>query len=222
MYTEKFIRFIQTVTPGYKVVKKEDSRLMRFLAAILFFNKNFMSGYITTIYKTVYVPEALIHNDENVAVLAHEAQHVWDLTRNPIITFLGMVGYLVPQIFVLGSLLSLLAIWYSSWWLLALLCLIFIAPLPAPIRMIIERRGYLMSLAVGFWRYRQVGVSENGWPVTMFTGNGYYYMWPFKKNLANWFRSELKKITEGKYPSPVFKAVHEFLKSENLASEERK
>jgi hypothetical protein len=73
-----------------------------------------------------------------------------------------------------------------------------------------------MSLACGWWMYKNDVIGETGWPIDGFAGSGYYYMWPFRKSLVKWFVSELEQIKNGNYPTPVFKAVHEFLQSENL------
>lgn len=216
---ERFVSSIQTVTPGYKIVRKENSRLMRFLATILFFNPGFMTNYTTTIGTTVYLPKQRATSGTQVIItLAHEAQHVWDSQHWGVAYY---VGYLFPQILALGSLLSLLAIWFSIWWLLCLCLLLFLAPLPAPGRMMIERRGYLMSCAVAWWRYNNDIINEDGWPITQFTSMNYYKMWPFRKSLVRGFISELEQIKQGKYPTPVFKTVHDFLKTENLTKREK-
>lgn len=213
---ERFVASIQSVTPGFKVVKKEDSRLMKFLAIILFFNKDFMSRYTTTVGSTIYMPQAHLDvGTRSLPTLAHEAQHVWDNNRWYGHIFYA-VGYVAPQVFAIGAFLSLLAIWFSNWWLLALLSLIFLAPIPAPGRMVIERRGYLMTMACVWWMGGNARVEEDGWLVDNFANSAYYWMWPFRKSLVRWFDSELEQIKNGNYPTPVFKAVHEFLASENL------
>ena len=122
----------------------------------------------------------------------------------------------MPQILAIGSLLALLAIWYSKLWLMFLLCLVFLVPMPAPFRMMIERRGYLMSLACTWWLYGKDDVDPEGWPVSSFSNSSYYFMWSFKGSLAKWFARELQKIKDGEYPTPVFEVVHKFLRSENL------
>jgi hypothetical protein len=150
-----------------------------------------------------------------LSTLAHEAQHIWDHQRWYGHVFFA-VGYVVPQVLAVGALLSLLAIWFSNWWLLSLLCLIFLAPIPAPFRMIIERRGYLMSLACAWWMHKNDTIEEKYWPVATFASSDYYFMWPFRKHLVKWFRSGLEQIKNGNYPTPVFKVVHEFLQAEKL------
>lgn len=213
---ERFVEHIQSVTPGYKIVKKEDSKLMKFFAIILFFNRKFMSHYTTTVGNTVYLPESWMSSGTQVLdVLAHEAQHIWDHQRWYGHVFYAL-GYVFPQFLGAGALLALLAIWYSKMWMLCLYCIMLLGPIPAPFRMMIERRGYLMSLACGWWMHGNDVVEEKGWPIDQFVGGGYYCMWPFRKNLVKWFSSRLQQIKDGNYPTPVFEAVHKFLQSENL------
>lgn len=183
---------------------------MRFLARILFFNKKFLKRFITTIGKTVYVPKAIIGRPDVVLTLAHEAQHYWDNRRWK---FLYPLGYLSPQIWTLGALLSLMTIWFSNWWLLSLLCIVFVVPFPAPFRMLIERRGYLMSLACFYWTKQKQSVN---WTIVYFRGPDYYWMWPFEKSLIRWFTREFAKIKSGKFPTPVFKEVYDFFEKKNL------
>lgn len=210
-FVERFIEEMQDTVPGLNITAKEDSRLMRFLARILFFNKRFLTEFITTIGKTIYVPQPFFKQGTNIILtLAHEAQHYWDNRRWKL---LYSIGYLSPQIWALGSLLSLLAIWFSNWWLVTLACLIFLAPILAPFRMLIERRGYLMSLACCYWMYGETDVT---WTLKYFTGSDYYFAWPFKKSLKCWFEQKFEKIKEGEFPTPVFEKVYNFLGKEKL------
>lgn len=62
----------------FKVVRKEDSRLMKLIAFLLHpINPHFMSDYYTTIGSTVYAPHGVIPDE----VLAHELVHVADWQR---------------------------------------------------------------------------------------------------------------------------------------------
>ena len=207
---EEFVNDMQVLVPGFRLVVKEDSRFMRFLARILFFNKRFLSHFITTIGRTVYVPRAIIERTGLVPTLAHEAQHYWDNRRWGLFY---PIGYLSPQIWALGALLSLLAIWFSNWWLLCLLCLLLLAPLPALFRMLIERRGYLMSIACFYWAR---GDQDVTWTLKYFKGADYYWMWPFEKSLRWWFERNFEKIRAGKFPTPIFKEVHSFFERKKL------
>jgi len=214
---ERFIEHMQGVTPGYRLVKKEDSKFMKFLAIILFFNRGFMTRYTTTIGKTVYMPgnRVTVGGTAIIPILAHEAHHIWDSTR-PWVSLFYAIGYLMPQILTVFSLLALLAIWYSNWWLISLACLLFILPIPAPIRMWVERRGYLMTLACRLWMWNNADKSLSN-VLSQFTGWGYYKMWPFRRSLENWFKYQMECIKQNKFPTPVYSTVLEFLKKEKLA-----
>jgi len=75
--------------PGFQVVRKSESRFMRLLAVLLFFNKSFMTGFITTIGKYMWVPEGWEswRDDAKCAVLRHERVHLRQQKRY------GMVVY---------------------------------------------------------------------------------------------------------------------------------
>lgn len=217
-FSERFVDHIQEVTPGLRIVKKEDSRLMRFLAIILFFNKGFMTEYTTTIGKTIYMPSQTLSSSGTaiIVTLAHEAQHIWDFYRFRFMPIPWAILYLFPQILAPLALLSFLAVEYSNWWLVSLSFLIFLAPLPAPFRMIIERRGYLVSLACCHWMWNNADSTTIENVVNQFTGWEYYKMWPFYGSLTRWFKDELYFIKEGSFPSPVYRSALKFLRKEKL------
>jgi len=198
---------------SFKIVHKENSKLMRFLGFFVrIFNKKF-AEYGTTIGNTIYLPRAFLANpDEHynvVGLIAHEVVHIRDqkrLTSTPYV-FL----YLFPQILAPLCLLSLLAIWFSSWWLLSLLALGLLSPIPAPGRVYIEKRGYLMTLAIAQWLNRDILPLV----IKQFTGNGYYFMGAGSgKALTRWFKDKLVDISYEQYPDDFFKAVHVFIKKE--------
>ena len=94
--------------PDFKIVDKRESKLMRLLSKLLFFNKNFMSRYITVIGNTVYVPtKDWVKEDayRALSVFCHEWVHMKDNRRlGPFFKLL----YLSPQIF---SFLAVLGFW---------------------------------------------------------------------------------------------------------------
>lgn len=183
-----FTAHIQPHVPGYVVKRKSESRLMKFLGKILFFTPDFMTRFTTTLNNTVYVTDALWEDNSmwTLGTLAHEAQHVYDKQRWSAVLF-GL-AYLLPQILASSALLSLLAIWFSNAWLWCLLALALLAPIPAYFRMVIERRGYLMTLCVMGWAFGEEHARKQiPWVVKNFTGSAYYFMWPFKKSLTRWF-----------------------------------
>lgn len=174
---------------------KEQSFFMKLIGKILFFNPGFMDTYITTMFGTVYYPERLLNDDfVYCMVQPHELVHAADMKKKP---WLGVL-YLFPQLLALLFFLSLLAISYSNWHLLWLLCVGFIAPIPSYWRKAVEMRGYAMTLAVTEWRYGQEGEKVQEKPPegmhTYFTGPDYYFMWPFKKSVEDELQMWLDRV----------------------------
>lgn len=151
--------------PGFKVVQKEASGLMRLLGAVLFFNRRFMTDYVTTFGRTVYCPKDKESTQNSaIATLMHEATHTLDWK-------LSILLYLTPQVFTVFSLLALLL---SPWWLL---CLLFILPIPSIGRTYIEARGYGMTIAAK----RALGETPSlAAYLPQFTGSAYYWMMPIR------------------------------------------
>lgn len=155
---------------------KDESIFMKMLGFILFFNPSFMKSYTTTIGNTVYFSSRvwLKENEESAArVLAHELVHIADADEAG--SFIFSYSYLFPQSF---AILSMIAIFGSFWWLL---CLLFLLPMPAPMRTYFELRGYAMSDAVTF---KSEGQFTNiDWMSGHFTSSDYFFMWPFKNDI---------------------------------------
>ena len=128
--------------PKFEIVSKTTSFLMKVLSVILFFNKSFMTSYISVIYPRMYVPKLPWKENDHysaILVLAHEWVHLSDRKR---FGLLFDIGYLFPQCL---AFLSLLAPFLSVWWLL---CLLFLLPIPSPTRAWLEFRGYSMTMAL--------------------------------------------------------------------------
>ncbi len=181
---------------------------MKLLSFLLFFNKRFMSGFVTTFYPKVYVPELpwrpLRPNSASVT-LAHEYIHLHDRKRmGPIFNFL----YLFPQILVIFAIFSVHSLWF-------LLFLVFLLPLPSPSRAWLEFRGYKMSIASYFWITGKKYDIE--YVVKHFTTSNYYWMFPFKKYIRNKFKKAWHKI-ENDQLDPEFREVKDVLRdtSRNL------
>ena len=210
---ESFVAHIRSLLPKYRILRKKDSTLMKILNVLLFFVPNFMTRFTTTVASTVYLTDNLMNEDSDavISILAHEAQHVYDKNRITAVPYTLM--YLAPQILVLCSLLSILAIWFSNAWLWSLLSLVLLAPIPSPGRMWVERRGYLMSLACHSWlRGEATGFRYINSYVKQFTAKNYYFMWPFGKSLETWFINNLTLAVENpKSMGPVFESVHTFI-----------
>tara|TARA_Y100001973_G_C5208914_1_gene343838 strand:+ start:5273 stop:5902 length:630 start_codon:yes stop_codon:yes gene_type:complete len=182
---EKLENFMTQNIKGFEIRSKEDSFLMKFLSYIIFFNKGFMTRFVTTFYPHVYVPKLPWNEDNNlgaIATLAHEWVHLYD--RQRLGWFFNFL-YLFPQcLFVLG----LLGIW-NPWFYFFFL---FILPFPSPGRAWAEFRGYRMTIAAYYWMTgMRIDVKS---VVDHFVNSNYYFMWPFRGWLMRKFQKECVKI----------------------------
>lgn len=140
---DELIKFTNHLDSNIKIKFKNESLLMKFLSYILFFNKNFMSHYITTINSTVYYPnKQFVEQNKHSAmrVMAHEFVHIKDSKK---FVFLFKFLYLFPI-----SLIPLLTplFWVISWYWVIGLMLACLTPGCAPFRKYFELRAYRMSL----------------------------------------------------------------------------
>lgn len=172
--------------PNFEIVSKTTSFLMKVLSVLLFFNKSFMTSYISVIYPRMYVPKLPWKENDHysaILVLAHEWVHLSDRKR---FGLLFDIGYLFPQCL---AFLSLLAPFLSVWWLL---CLLFLLPIPSPTRAWLEFRGYSMTMACKWWL---TGNEINYyWIERQFVGQWYYFMWPFKGIVRKMLEKQMEKI----------------------------
>ena len=180
--------------PNIELIFKDDSKLMNYIGKTLFFNKAFMTDFVTTIGDKIYIPrEGFDKWPEHAisGVIAHEFVHIQDSNKDK----LFKLKYLFPQL--LAPLMLLL--FFVNWWLPLISFIACLAPWPAYWRKKYEVRGYIMSLvAMQAWHG---DLSDEKWEKTIhimntyFTGPAYYFMWPFgvKKEL----REAVKKIKSG-------------------------
>jgi len=179
-----FVDFLKDTVPTLNIKYKNNSLFMKILGFILFFNKDFMSKYTTTIGSTIYFPSKEFVEKNPIAkiiTVSHEARHIVDSKRYGV---LFSILYLMPQLLALLLIPLLFVNVY-----LALFCLLFLLPLPAYFRMRFEILGYTMSLFV----INEL-LKENNVPLEKrkellynkvnncneeFTSSKYYYMWPF-------------------------------------------
>ena len=159
--------------PDYKVVSKDDSAFMKLLGGIMFFNPSFMTSFVTTIGPTTYAPAKDIAANR-WEVIAHEGVHARDSERMGSAAF--KLLYLFPQCLASFAALALLAP-LSHWFLLALVFLVCLAPLPAPGRVWAERRGYLMSGCMDALSGTKIHEAAYiDWMTDHFTTGQYYFM----------------------------------------------
>jgi hypothetical protein len=190
---EKFTHacnFVKSIIPGFQIKFKNQSPLMKFLGALLWpFNREFMTGYVTTLKWTVYFPseKSIQNNPENaVETLMHEFIHLWDRKQKGV---WFSVEYLSPQIWAIVPFAGLAVFgWIFPLWTdclifgLGMLC---IAPWPSPWRTGFELRGYTVTLAYKQWTLGVLASAEGTeWIEQQFTGWHYYKMWPFPHSIA--------------------------------------
>lgn len=188
--------------PGATFKYKDESWLMRFLGKILFFNKSFMTSFITTIGNTVYFPsKAWLEGryESATEISAHEFIHMWDRRAKRMLsgTDWFSLSYLSPQLWCVGSLLSLFA-FVSPWFLLFLLFLVFVVPIPSPWRTYWEANGYAMSMI--FESYSQ-GVKYDSKEhatrlASYFVDSSYYWMCRDKNKVVEMLLSRYKSMQE--------------------------
>jgi hypothetical protein len=186
-----------------QIAFKDESAFMCALGRILFFNKRFMTDFTTTWGKTVYFPtRAYVEKNlvRSASILAHELVHVQDQQDLGTPTYLFM--YASPQAFAVLSLLSLLAIPYSLWWLCSLASLAALAPWPAKGRAYLEFRGYAMTMACKRWLGETFDTPPD-WIVRNFTGPAYLRMAPDGNAVRMALETWLTDIKDGKLGSKI-------------------
>lgn len=185
--SDQFVLELNKKANGVSIKFKNESLLMKIIGKIMFFNQLFMTAFITTIGKTIYLPsrEWLQKQPEQsmLITIAHEYVHVRDYQK---FNLLFMFLYLFPL-----SLMPFMTLLFFviSWPIALVLTLLCLAPLPSPARMYFELRGYTMSLfafncladehempeATKIENMNRMIEHYN----TNFTGFNYYLMWPF-------------------------------------------
>lgn len=162
--------------PKFKVVLKQDSWLMRaisaFLLAVTFGKQHaFMTDFITTIGYTVYVPSTWPSMPQvaQMVILRHERVHMRQRAK------------------------------YS----MALFTLLYVLlPLPgglAYFRAKFEKEAYAETLRAiadlyedGLQQIQSEACRAD--MVSNFTGPSYFWMWPFKKDINDWYDSVVLSI----------------------------
>ena len=192
---------IRSEFPDFKAKYKDESRLMRILSHILFFNKGFMTNFITTLGNTIYFPtKGWIKEDQfrAIVVISHEWMHMKDDHKWGI---LYKFGYLSPQIFAILAILAPISPIFSGF-------LAFLCPIPSPIRAYFELRAYAIGNAVGWWIYKIEPdwdrISQN------FTNSSYFWMFPFKKLVINRLKSDFERAKKNdltKFEREIFNVL---------------
>mgnify|MGYP001593425222 CR=1 FL=1 len=207
--------------PNTQLLFKNESALMKLLAVLLFFNKDFSTKFITAIGSKIYFPSqqrlAELHPIDAKSIFIHELIHIYDSSKLFKIFF--SLSYLSPQIFTLLALPFLLISWKLS-----LLCLIFLLPIPSYFRMYFELRAYKVSLYALHHLSNKFGYTTNlhqakEYYTKQFTSSAYYFMFPFKSYIEKEFDDAIKRISLGAKPfdDKVFEMVDEIINNSTMA-----
>lgn len=206
---EKAKKYFPNLTIDYK----DQSNFMKIIGKLLFFNKSFPTSYTTTIGSTIYFPNKTfvkIRPISSSIILLHELVHLHDAKKfgNLLFSFL----YLSPQI------LTLLCVpLFFINWKIALVFLLFAAPIPSYFRMYFERRAYLASLYVVYKLSKKLDFNSalethKNYFLRQFKGVYYYFMWPFN-TLDKDFNNAIIKISNDERPfqDPVFDILDDLI-----------
>lgn len=209
--------YIELARPKYgvKIVEKKTSKFMKAIAAVLFFNKSFLTGYITTIGTTIYWPDAdsLDSGGSRFSTLFHEIQHAADFKKHPVFFVLS---YLSPQVLSIFALMTFLSIWFGDWWAFSLLALLCLLPLPSP-RAIWEMRASSCAMALRAWGVIKGGSEseQDEFFIKRFTGPDYYFMCPFK-SVVVWLANRYRKRIESGNLTETQRWTYTFLERHNI------
>jgi hypothetical protein len=200
--------------PKAKIRYKNTSLFMRILGKLMFFNKSFMTNYITTIGKTIYFPSNKwleANYDSALVVAMHEFIHIWDSEeswqKNKLPTF--AITYLAPQILGIFSLASFLA-FVDMRFLFALVFVVFLFPWPSPWRTKWEVNGYAMNMVYHSFCQGAGYNAREGAEIAaeQFTSSNYYWMSRDKDAVINQL---LETHANGPQTHGGMKAVHSWL-----------
>ena len=193
---------------------KDKSNFMKLISYILFFNREFMTSYTTTIGETIYFPKEnyiRIRYISSIIILLHELVHVFDSNRlsNPIYSFL----YLFPQSLIIFT----IPIFFFSWKIALIASILCLLPFPAYFRMQFEKRAYLASLyviyklSIKFNFNIDLDRHSNSF-IKNFKNSSYYFMWIFS-DINKQFSDALIKIKANKHPydSAIFDILDDLI-----------
>lgn len=172
-YYENELKITLESFPKFKLMPKHKSTLMRFMSYLLFFNKGFMSNFVTTIGNYIWVPENWdkLDNKVKATVIRHERVHLIQQKRYGM--FLYIILYLfwpIPIFFALG-------------------------------RRNIEMEAYAESLRAeaeyfGLFFIDQPKNMDRY--VSYFTSSSYAWMWINRNSIENWYKQIVTEIKQGR------------------------
>lgn len=126
--------------------------------------KNFLTGFTTTVGRTIYFPitwQRQKANKESYVTLRHERKHVWRMQK---------LGYGNATI---GFIIFCLLYFF-----------VFLPTVLAWFRYVFEREAYVESYKAA----KRVGLTPNViFYVDAMVGPSYFWAWPFRSSVKKWF-----------------------------------
>jgi len=198
---DNIINYAKKYFPNLVVKYKDQSILMKIIGLLLFFNKSFMTSFITTLGYTTYFPSIqFIKNNQisSTIILLHELVHMSDTKKYGKLLFSFI--YTSPQILAILAIPFLFISWKFS--LIFLLCAL---PIPSIGRAYLEMRAYLISLYAKDKIFKKLNYgleldANYDYFSLNFTGSAYYYMFPFSYIIKTMFKNGIQKILDGNKP----------------------
>jgi hypothetical protein len=214
----------RTLVPKFSVKWKNKSLVQKLLGVLLFFNPQYMTGYVTTFYPTVWFSsEGDYEKDpaKSMVVVAHERVHLLDTIRHGV---WFKFSYLLPQVLFAPLLLTAIACLIGNHELYALISLVLglvaLAPWPSPWRVQWEKRGYAMSLAAHYWLFGDTPEQLKQSIRTHFLDWSYYKMSRNPKDIDIWLTGVTADIRSGIICSDVvYYNVRRFLMGKGLVKQ---
>jgi hypothetical protein len=95
----KLENFIKANISGSEIRSKKESKMMNFLSKVLFFNKRFMTGYVTTWYPHIYVPKLpWRENNHAPAIATHGLGFQFFIYDASVLFYLWIAGFLESMV----------------------------------------------------------------------------------------------------------------------------
>jgi hypothetical protein len=159
---DALIAAMQAEFPGWQVVKKSESPLMQWIRRILFFNKTFMTNFVTSFGFWMWTPTMWESwsLSTKCEIIRHEREHFRQQKR---------LGF---PMFAFQYLLWPLPLFYAK------------------SRAEFEKQGYAESMratAEYFGVQELEDVEYREFVIGCFTGPDYGWMWPFRDDLDKWY-----------------------------------
>lgn len=166
--TQHYNRLLEELSSAsrrFEIRFKNESRFMRIVDKILFFNRTFMTRYVTALFGKVYVPDrkwwAGLTASARYRLLRHEGKHLEDERR-------FSVFYWISYLLLLPSVFTFRSVW--------------------------EWRAYKETIRAYFELGLDVPDSVLDHIVNNFVGPDYFFMGPFKRFWKRKFRKLRDKL----------------------------